>query len=122
MNEGVMSINNFNEPLIYDNKDAIALLLLRLILLEPGTNNTHPEMGVGIVSKFRFSVDKDLDSLNTEIKRQINTYLPSLTLQNVDLTLENKTLYITIKVNDEYYGFSVDEEGKVYSVEEMRNS
>ena len=83
LRESTMSINSFNEPLDYKNRDSIAFLLLRLLLLEPGTNNAHPEMGVGIVSKYRFSMEDDLDELKVHVKNQIATYLPELIIQTM---------------------------------------
>lgn len=119
--EGVFSVNSFNEPNVYKNKEAIALLLLRLLILEPGTNNSHPEMGVGIVSKFRFTMEDNLDDLELKIKEQINTYLPEFILQTIDLKLEDKVLYITIKVNDDYYGFTLDGETKILTISDLHN-
>lgn len=121
LRESTMSINSFNEPLDYKNRDSIAFLLLRLLLLEPGTNNTHPEMGVGIVSKYRFSMEDDLDELKVHIKNQIATYLPELIIQTVDLVLDNKVLYITIEINEEYYYFELDEETQILSIGQLRN-
>ena len=121
MKESTMTVNSFNEPLDYKNRDAIALLLLRLLLLEPGTNNSHPEMGVGIVSKYRFSMDDDLEELKTDIKNQIATYLPEFIVHNVDLVLKNKILYITIQVNEEYYAFELNEQTQILTIGQLRN-
>lgn len=121
LRESTMSINSFNEPLDYKNRDSIAFLLLRLLLLEPGTNNAHPEMGVGIVSKYRFSMEDDLDELKVHVKNQIATYLPELIIQTVDLVLDNKVLYITIEINEEYYYFELDEETQILSIGQLRN-
>ena len=46
--EYLMSVNKINEPVVETEQRAIALLLLRLILLEPGSDPLHPDMGVGI--------------------------------------------------------------------------
>lgn len=116
----MLSVNSFNEPTEYKNRDSVALLLLRLFLLEPGTNNARPEMGLGIVSRYRFSTDQDMDSLRTDIRTQINTYLPELTLHSISLELKNTILYITIQVNDEYYGYNLDTETKILTLSDLR--
>ena len=52
--EYLLDMNNFDQPEILKDKAAIAALLTRLILLEPGTNPLFPTMGVGLVSKYRY--------------------------------------------------------------------
>ena len=95
----MLSVNSFNEPTEYKNRDSVALLLLRLFLLEPGTNNARPEMGLGIVSRYRFSTDQDMDSLRTDIRTQINTYLPESFVLASILYLIATLFYITVKGN-----------------------
>ena len=46
--EYCMSVDNFKRPLVYKNQQAIAVLLTRLILLNPGSDPLHPDMGVEI--------------------------------------------------------------------------
>ena len=48
-------------PKVLDEKDATHTLIVRLILLEKGTYPTHPDMGVGIVSNYRFAFTEELD-------------------------------------------------------------
>ena len=40
---------------------------MRLILLTPGTIQTHPEMGVGLITKYRFMYDTELQNLKKVI-------------------------------------------------------
>ena len=47
--EYLLSMDNFGRSKILTDEEAIAALLTRLILLEPGTNPLMPAMGVGIV-------------------------------------------------------------------------
>ena len=79
-------------------QNAEIMLITRLILLEPGTIQTHPDMGVGLISKFRYSVDVDIDKLRSRIASQISTYLPMFTTVEVrvDLNVTEHTLYIYI--------------------------
>ena len=77
--EYLMSIDKKKTPKRVTGEDADKLLITRLILMEPGLYETHPEMGVGLVSKYRY---KDIDSIKANlpsaIKEQINTYLPHI--------------------------------------------
>ena len=44
IDEASMSVNDFNEPRMYSNAEGLMLLLSRLVLLEPGTFQSHPDM------------------------------------------------------------------------------
>ena len=117
--EYTMSVNSFNEPLVYSGKDATALKILRLLLLEPGTINSRPKMGIGIVSKYRFSIEDDLNDLSDNIKEQIRTYLPDSTLHEVVLELKEKKLYISIKIDEDFYVYDLDEQSKILSLADL---
>lgn len=79
MTEYLMSIDKKKSPKRVTGENADKLMLMRLILMEPGLYETHPEMGVGLVSKYRY---KDIDSIKanlpTAIKTQISYYLPHI--------------------------------------------
>ena len=47
-------VNDFKEPRETTGRKAIGVLIVRLLLLEPGTDPNRPEMGVGLVSKYRY--------------------------------------------------------------------
>lgn len=117
--EYTMSVNEFNEPLVYTGKDSTALKILRLLLLEPGTINCRPEMGIGIVSKYRFSMEDDLSNLSGNIKEQIKMYLPDSILHEVQLELKEKKLYISIRIDEDFYIYDLDEESKILSLTDL---
>lgn len=79
MTEYLMSIDKKKTPKRVTGEDADKLMIVRLILMEPGLYETHPEMGVGLVSKYRY---KDLDSIKANlpnaIKEQMRDYLPHI--------------------------------------------
>ena len=81
--EYLFSVNKFNEPEKVEGKNAIALVLVRLIMLDPGSDPLHPTMGVGI-RKYRYGLD-NLDELRKTIEYQIETFLPDF--QNAEVTL-----------------------------------
>lgn len=114
-----MSVNKFNQPLVYTSKDSTALKILRLLLLEPGTVNCRPDMGVGLVSRYRFSVEDDLDELNDRIREQIQTYLPDSVLHNIYLELEEKTLKISIQIDEDFYIYDLDKATKALTLSEL---
>lgn len=113
MKEALLSINKYDKPKILKNEDSICMLLLRLLLLTPGSMQSHPTMGVGIVSKWRYSDTDTLSELELEIEKQISTYLPILTTTKVEV-LPNKNkngeIIVNISANNVTYSFETDNE------------
>ena len=109
--EHVLSLNNFKEPKILAGKEAIATLLVRLLLLNPGTFPDRPTMGVGLVKNWRYSDKDSISDLRTEISKQIGTFLPKFqgVEVNVELTKQN-TLVIGIVVDDTLYKYELNEQ------------
>lgn len=90
--EPLLSVDKYYKPLVAKDENYATLLLVRLILLEPGTFQTHPDCGVGLVSKFRYATDVDMIELQKRIKDQIMLYLPQYSLVDVKCELgDNKT-------------------------------
>jgi len=99
--EYLLDTNNFEQPRILEDQQAIAALLTRLILLEPGTNPLFPTMGVGLVSKYRYMMQDKENQLKNDIKNQIATFLPQANCTNVNLIYNNdKTIDIEITVDN----------------------
>lgn len=99
--EYLLDADNFNKPMVLEDKQAIAALLTRLILLEPGTNPLFPTMGVGLVSKYRYLFKDAEPKLKEDIRNQIATFLPEADCTNVNLVYnDDKTIDIEITVDD----------------------
>ena len=102
--EYLLKFDNFGNSKILFDQQAIACLLTRLILLEPGTNPLFPEMGVGIVSKYRYLGDDQEANLKKDIQNQINTYLPEANCTDVTLIYnDDKSVDLEITVNGEVF-------------------
>ena len=109
MKEHVLSLNDFNMPKVFNESDSAYVLIIRLLLLEPGKFQSHPEMGVGIRSRYRFNNDENfLMNLQNDIKKQIDKYLPELSATDVTITSNNKFLGIIINTADGAYVVSYD--------------
>lgn len=109
--EHLLSLNNFSMPKVLDNTDAQYVLIVRLLLLEPGTFQSHPNMGIGLRSRYRFRNDDDLlASLGNDIKNQLTKYLPLLQVNEVKLTIVKNTLNIIIDTADGAYVLAYDEQ------------
>lgn len=113
MKEYLLTTNEFLEPKVIEGSDAYGVLLTRLLLLQPGTNPLHPNMGVGLGPKYRFISEDDMPTLQTLIQDQVNTYLPSEFSTVVQAYLEikpkSKYLQITIIADDTKYVFDTED-------------
>lgn len=110
INEFCMSVDDFENPLILKDEEAIATLLTRIILLEPGTNQSHPDMGVGIISRFRYSNTEEASKLQAEIKRQVDTYFPTM-YSGIQINVKpDKDIgfFITAEIDSTIYGLQYD--------------
>lgn len=104
MKEHVLSLNNFGMPKVFNDNDSAYVLIIRLILLEPGKFQSHPDMGVGIRSRYRFNNEENfLMNLQNDIKKQIDKYLPELSATDVIVTNNNKVLGIIINTAEGAY-------------------
>ena len=109
MQEHVLSINNFNMPKVYDKSDATYMLIVRLLLLEPGKFQSHPYMGIGLKSKYRYNNQEGyLQTLQNDIKNQMSMYLPQVSFTDITLTIKDRILGIIINTNDGAYVVAYD--------------
>jgi hypothetical protein len=56
----VFSINPINKPELLEGAKAVYTLLVRLFLLNPGTYQSNPDMGIGLVKNYRYGTDEDM--------------------------------------------------------------
>lgn len=106
--EYVFSVDDFGAPIVLKNGEAIATILTRLLLLEPGTIQSHPDMGVGLVSRYRYSTEIDVDTLRDDFRAQIEKYLPQYQGVQVNCFMQNKVCYINATIDDTIYAFFYD--------------
>lgn len=109
--EYLLSINEFIQPKVLSGDQAAYTDIIRLFLLDPGTNQTHPEMGIGIRSRYRFSDASEISTLREEVKVQMQTYLPNLLTMDIQIETYGTTLaiFITSENNDVYgIGYNID--------------
>lgn len=100
--EYLLTANRFKKPESITGKHAEALLLLKLILQDPGTDPLHPDMGVGI-QQWRYGMGT-LEELRKRTQTQINTYLPFLVGAKVNIIVQkDKTCNIEIYHEDMIY-------------------
>lgn len=110
LKEYVFGSNDFYQPKEIIGKKAVALLIVRLILLEPGTDPMRPEMGVGLVSKYRYMFPEKLADLKKDISNQLQIFLPQYQMTPIKLSVEDSKLIIEITVDDSVYKYVMDEQ------------
>lgn len=106
--ESTLSTNDFNKPKVLKEYDAIYTLLVRLILLEPRSIPDEPEMGVGLVSKYRYCNETDIQDIQQAISEQISKYLPEYQSVDVKVYLNNKILNIQISIDGVLFNLNMD--------------
>ena len=121
--EYTLSTNSFKKPRVLTGKPAVATLLVRLILLEPGTDNNYPEMGIGLVSKYRFLTEELATDLIENIKSQVATYLPELQCTNVEISYSpEKAVILKITIDDVIYTFDTGDAGIPITLKTLKDS
>jgi hypothetical protein len=99
--EYLLSVDQYNNPYTVEGSEAVALNLVRLLLLEPNSDPLRPDMGVGL-KNYRYALT--LDELNNRIAEQIATYLPQYQNAKVNIIRTNdRVANIEISINDVTY-------------------
>jgi hypothetical protein len=96
------SVNNINRPVELTGNEAIGTRLMNLIMMEPGDDPLHPDMGVGL-NTYRYGVN-NLSDLQNRVQSQIETYLPFY--QNVNVSIiqtPDKVCNIEILIGNTVY-------------------
>ena len=104
ISEFLMSVDDFQNPKVIKNTDAVSTLLIRLLLLEPGMLQSHPDAGVGLISRFRYSVETEAPNLQSEFQKQIEKYLPQFQGATVSVKVKNQTFIIGVQIDEAIYG------------------
>lgn len=109
--EYLLTTDEFRNPKSISGPLAMGVLITRLLLLIPGTNPRHPDMGVGLLT-YRFILESEMSVLQSRIRDQISTYLPSnyRGSTKINLTInDNKYLVITIVVDGTSYIYDTED-------------
>lgn len=106
--EQLLTLNRFGTPKVLEDEEAIYTIIIRLILLEPGTIQSHPDMGVGIVSRYRYAFSESTVDLKNDIQQQIEKYLPVFAGADVEVKYEDHRFVIRVIINNVLYDFTFD--------------
>lgn len=105
-----LSTDDFKQPKISYGKTAVGVLIIRLLLLEPGTNPNRPEMGVGLISKYRYMFPDKLGELKNNIYDQLNRFLFPYQKIAISMEVNDKCLILQISIDDTTYKYVTEEQ------------
>lgn len=110
MEAHLLSLNDFNMPLIYDRDKAAYTNLVYLLLTDKGDFQSHPDLGVGLRTIWRSSnSDNLLSNLHNAISTQIEKFLPELEDVEISLRLtQDNILGIIIDTSTGTYVLAYD--------------
>lgn len=98
--------------MVLKGNNAIGVLLVRLLLMTPGTNPLYPTMGVGLGTRYRFISADDIDIIRAEIERQMDLYLPIAATSKTSVILKignAKYLSVVIFIDDQSYLYNTED-------------
>ena len=111
-------VDKFNKPTVLKDKEAIGTRLMELIMMEPGDDPLHPDMGVGLRT-FRYGVN-NLEDLRSRVQKQIETYLPFY--QNADVAIirtPDKVVNIEISLGSMKYIYDSNNTSKPITLDDL---
>lgn len=118
--EYTFGVNKFKKPNSVTEGNAIGTRLMELIMMEPGDDPLHPDMGVGLKT-FRYGIN-NLDSLKSRVEDQIATYLPFYQNVNVAIiTTPDKVCNIEITIGNTLYIYNSNEVTKPIKLEDIQS-
>jgi hypothetical protein len=108
----LLTTDDFRRPMVLKGNNAIGVLLVRLLLMTPGTNPLYPTMGVGLGTRYRFISADDIDVIRAEIERQMDLYLPIAATSKTSVILKignAKYLSVVIFIDDQSYLYNTED-------------
>lgn len=85
-------------------KEQVKSNLINLLLTEPGERVNEPNFGVGL-KKLLFEQNPDIEILKEKINTQIEFYIPSISLSDVNVNFEDNEYLLYIIIS---YSFNLD--------------
>lgn len=114
--EYLLSTNNFKEPKVVNGSEAICILIVRLILMEPGSRIDMPDAGIGLNSRYAYLMESDIQALELEIQDQVSMYLPDAReaevqcrFNSTDNPAEDNKISIIIKIGDDIAEYDMED-------------
>lgn len=114
------TVNDINKPKELKGKDALGFIIKKLILMEKGTFQSVPNMGVGILN-YRYTDTAEAHKLKNEIESQIETYLPYFTSVEIEFKTVGKSVYINIILDSQLLTYEITESDNKIDLSDLIN-
>ena len=79
----LLGLDDLQQPKVIDMSiirpnqwNSAVLMIARLLLMRKGQLEDHPDLGIDIRGRYRFSYETDLTVLEQELESQVEQYLP----------------------------------------------
>ena len=120
MNEYLLAVDNYNKPSKITGKKAEYYLIMKLLIMVKGENPLFPAAGLGLIQNYRYCTEDDIPQLEEDINDQMTTYLPTLLIDNVSVSLEDGNLIISISSseNETTYNYSSQDQFGLDAIED----
>lgn len=113
------SVDRLNRPVVMTGNDAIGTRLMNLIMMEPGDDPLHPDMGVGL-KHYRYGLE-NIDELKERVESQISTYLPFYQNSTVAIIVTpDKICNIEITLGDTVFVYDSSKVSKPVVLEDLK--
>ena len=122
INEYSLSVDKFNKPKVIKDNDAICIFLIRMLMTEKGTIQSHPDLGVGLISRYKYARPNQLRNIENDIAQQLATYLPDYQATQVSVELIDKELLVHITIDNILYSFKTDSINGTVSLYNLKNN
>lgn len=119
--EYLLSINDYKTPSKLEGDMAVGLLLVRIIMMEPGSDPLHPTMGLGI-KKYRYGIN-NLEQLRSDCQYQIDTFLPCFPDATVNIALtKDRICIIEITIEDTVYVYDTEQQSTPVRLNDIKSN
>lgn len=110
--EYTLSVDEFNRPKEFTDLDALAVLIIRLFLLKPGTLTNNPECGIGLYENYSHITEDDLGEFNEVASDQLTRYIGNK-VQYIECNAafvpgDKHTLIINVNLQKQKLSFAFD--------------
>lgn len=117
--EYLLGLDDLQRPKVIDMSiiapgvyNSAVILIARLLLLKKGTYPDHPDLGIDLRARYKFTFESELITLQEEIQLQINKYLPELNYAQVRVLFEKYNdkpcVIISVNINQVVYNLFYD--------------
>lgn len=107
LKEYSFDIDEYGDPKIYTNFEALGAILMRLFMLEPGTLQNNLDCGIGLISKWKYIQEDQKEAFINYATDQISDYInPYMSVNmSVEFLSGKNIMVIFLEIDTRTYQF-----------------